>query len=141
MKKKLSAQYIAGFFDGEGSIYVPFVKGRLRRPVIQIGQKYPQILYQINKTIGFGHIIKTVTNSHRLCISRKEEVIEFINFILPYIVIKKLQLKIGLEFCRLVGPPAGPQRCFQKRSLNSKNLNRRKELYRKLKELKTRDYK
>jgi len=56
-------QYIAGFFDGEGSAMILTIRRNLQtgviyrfRPIIKIQQKNPEILYAIKSNLGYGHI-------------------------------------------------------------------------------------
>jgi len=64
MKSKISAAYIAGFFDGEGSAMVLThrVKEKIGyhyriRPVIKIVQKTKSILVEIKKYLGYKKMI------------------------------------------------------------------------------------
>lgn len=82
------AAYIAGFLDGEGSIYGKTVK---------ITQAEPQqeVLYWIKDTVGAGcvdlHRTKTDkwNNCYRYRIQSKKMGREFLSQLLPYLIVKK----------------------------------------------------
>jgi len=97
---KEQAAYIAGFFDGEGSISSPLV--RSRRVRIAIGQKNLQVLQCIYQMLGIGHLHrrnKHTTYSYH--IDNKKDVLDFIHLVQPYCVVKKEKLKIGKKLALL----------------------------------------
>lgn len=107
MKKisQTNAAYIAGFFDGEGCICT--VGSSKCHLSISIGQKFPNILYHIYKIIKLGRVRKHnhYTRPHttyNLTITNRKQVKNFINLILPYSLIKKKQLEIGIKLITLV---------------------------------------
>lgn len=130
MKKvsKIDAAYIAGFFDGEGCISIRDIRKAGGHVRITFSQKPPKVLYEIQKIIGFGTISKLPTGCHHYTFSCKKRAMEFIQLVLPYARVKKEQLNVGLEICKLIGKP-GP-------GAKSKIKDRRFALCKKLKELK-----
>lgn len=92
MKKisKINMSYIAGFFDGEGTIHT--YQRRQIHARISITQKLPEILFWIQKTLGLGRIYKNKKGIHRLTITDSKSRIKFMQLFIPYCKIKKQQL-------------------------------------------------
>lgn len=95
--------YIAGFFDGEGCIRG--VKGnskyRNHRIWIIVVQKDPFILRYIQSYFNFGGVdYRKNNNIWRYYVNNREEVKEFLNSLLPYLLGKKAQADVALEFIR-----------------------------------------
>lgn len=89
-------QYIAGFFDGEGSVLVP----TYQQPRISIAQKRPEVLIEIQKFL-LEHDIRSQIFSvdkiyagkrkilSQLRVNASKEVISFIEGVMPYLIVKK----------------------------------------------------
>jgi hypothetical protein len=96
----LTDEYIAGFFDGEGSISI----NAGGRSSVAITQKNPSVLYLIQSRFG-GNVYQK-TKKFNECfhwrISGKEEVIRFLEKMLPICVCKKQEIELGLEAAKLV---------------------------------------
>lgn len=130
MNKKLSNQYIAGFFDGEGCVDVfhGHSQERRRRPRIRISQRQSHVLKEIVRSLGFGRVTKS-RSTFQWGVKSKRDIIKFVKSILPYSIVKKPQLEIALEFCKWIqSNPTGIP-------LPKESVNKREELYKKLKEL------
>jgi len=128
--KKLSNQYIAGFFDGEGCVDVFHGRSqeRRRRPRIRISQRQLYVLNEIKRSLGFGRVAKS-RNTFQWSVKSKKDIVRFVKSILPYTIVKKPQLEIALEFCKWIQTnPVGVH-------LSKESVNKREELYKKLKEL------
>jgi hypothetical protein len=106
---KPSMEYIAGFFDGEGSAMIITVRTILPdrtvtytfRPIITITQKTPSILSQIHDTLGYGHLDKDIrmgSGYNKFILNSGGNIIKFIDSILPYLILKKEQLKLLKQF-------------------------------------------
>lgn len=82
--------YIAGFFDGEGSLVH---NGKGFR--ISIAQANEVVLLEIKEFIGFGNIIKVKKrqahwkDSWVYCIAKQENVLKFINNVKDHLIVKK----------------------------------------------------
>jgi len=96
----LTDEYIAGFFDGEGSVSIS-TGGRCS---VAITQKNPAVLYLIQSKFGGNVYQKTSTFNEcfHWRITGKEEVIRFLEAMLPICVCKKNEIGLGLEAARLV---------------------------------------
>ena len=89
--KKLNVEYIAGLFDAEGCLYV---ESKLKKIKISISQKkYPIILHQIVKFLGFG---KVESSNVRFIIYNKTDCLKFIQLVKPHLIVKYNQA-IGFE--------------------------------------------
>lgn len=111
----LSPLYIAGFFDGEGCIAIQkqWVKGKY--------EKYPRIRLDINVTNTHdGVLIKLLQKyggrfsanhkggthqnkpCHRWRLTGKQPMLQFLNDILPYSVVKKKDIEAAILFCETI---------------------------------------
>jgi hypothetical protein len=88
----IEAAYIAGFFDGEGSI-------ARRDGRISITQKDPAPLYWIQKKLGCGSVLKRSGDSYRYGLSGKKRTYQFLMLILPYLIVKRQR---ALEECGFI---------------------------------------
>jgi hypothetical protein len=99
--------YIAGFFDGEGSVRVRMMKsskagdfGYFLVPHLDISQKYPEILYLIRDILGIGYVTKQLYG-WVLIINRRDHCLRFIDIFEPLVIIKKEQLRLLRSFLSL----------------------------------------
>jgi len=83
--------YIAGFFDGEGSV---FLSGAACR--IAISQKDPEVLLWIQSTFG-GRMYHTVHNNPRLILTKNEEVVRFAEVIGPLTKRSRERLRVAAK--------------------------------------------
>jgi hypothetical protein len=98
----VSNEYIAGFFDGEGSIGIsPPRRTSLYLLHVQISQVDPTVLWLIKERFG-GKIIRQRRDDHQRDIHRwsaEARIAErFILAIHPYLVVKRAQADIALSF-------------------------------------------
>lgn len=101
--------WLAGFFEGDGAIlcYVDKAKGykfKFRiRVIIKLSQKSNKVLEEIKKDLQLGNIILNSKkediklNCFDLVIANQDEVLLFINLIIPYVRFKKNQLEIAIK--------------------------------------------
>lgn len=92
---RINDEWIAGFFDAEGEVSLTnHNDGKNSKYSICITQKSClQLLHDIKKYLGYG----SVGNS-RLCIYSKDNIIDFITKIMPYVIGKKFQAQALLDF-------------------------------------------
>lgn len=92
MAKSISWQYIAGFFDGEGNIYL-FRDSHRERARIQISQKKRYVLDKIKEFLKEQDIKSIIADyeyaTPSLRINRKSEVLDFLKKVLPFLMVKK----------------------------------------------------
>lgn len=107
----MNKNYIAGFFDGEGSAMILTVRMAKRigtiyrfRPVIKIAQKELDILRGISKYLGYGHVTNYdhVLNGKRFSmgnfiVNGLDGVLQFVEDIAPYSELKKDALYVVKE--------------------------------------------
>lgn len=105
---QMDYSYIAGFFDGEGSVMVLTVKYSLGsrvqyriRPVIKIAQKTRYILDSIRDILGYGTILIGKNGCNTLQINGHDNIKDFISKVGPYVIIKHKQLEKMLELIDL----------------------------------------
>ena len=100
--KKLTIDYIAGLFDGEGSIslstYLQMVtaaNGEIRKHIcftvhLRITQKNPEILYKVQEYFGCGDIqMDYRTGVHNWTIRRWKQSKKLMDILYPHLFIKK----------------------------------------------------
>lgn len=98
-------EYIAGLFDGEGSIVVgennwgnTFVK-------VQIAQANSPFLYLVRDFLGYGEVkeqkgIKRARAvPYTLDIFKKEDIHRFLSSVLPHLILKKMEAELVLPLC------------------------------------------
>lgn len=126
--------YTAGFFDGEGCISI--AKGsHSQHPTtlrVMLSQRNPEVLQVIQEWFDSGKIIekqKKGRPTHELQFFG-EDAEQFVRLILPYAVVKKEQLEVGLEFRSL--------RVGRNGTITKKNSARRFFLFTRIRELKRR---
>jgi hypothetical protein len=84
---KINIEYIRGFFDAEGCIYID--GKNMNKYKISITQKnYPDILYEIQKFFGYGF----VTDEYKFVIYSKNDCLKFIQSIKNGIIVKYNQV-------------------------------------------------
>lgn len=98
--------YIAGFFDGEGCIFIH----RQRKPGkpmahtlrIMVGQKNPEALERMQEWSGLGKVIFARNQPlYYWRIGNLEDMKSFIDRVYRHSIVKRLQLDIAREFLRL----------------------------------------
>lgn len=108
----MTAQYIAGFFDGEGCVrpHMQKTKREGKGGVICVGvifhisQKDPTVLRQIRDFFGFGCVRSANRNSvYRYRLSARNEQAKFIRTIYPYSIVKRDQLELAYEVLKTMG--------------------------------------
>ena len=92
---KVDNRYWAGLFDGEGSVYIyPHGKGMQ----ISITQKDVTILHLLKLVFG-GDITKYGKQTcHKWRVINGMEMKNFLTAIVPYAIIKALDVQVALEF-------------------------------------------
>ncbi len=95
--------YVAGFFDGEGSISIKNTgKNTSYRLSISIGQRRPEPLFMIQSrwggSIGKREIGKREANNFSTLLMFSKQAVSFIKDIYPYLVVKRKQAEIAIKF-------------------------------------------
>jgi len=114
--------YIAGIFDGEGTAQIQTHKGKCRlgyniSPRIQIPNNNKDLIDWIHNKLPeftlWTRSPRKITHaiSYVLVISRVNDIIEFINQILPYLIVKRKQCELILQYCYMR---------LEKRKINNK---------------------
>lgn len=89
------ACYIAGFFDGEGSIDCrTAARGRYTRKyyTLLIGQVRPEVLYWIQSCLGAGSVKKRIRDQrviYRYRLQGRLKVTHLLEQLLPYLIVKR----------------------------------------------------
>jgi len=105
MKKLISQTkraYLAGFLDGDGSIYVQLKPNKTYRFGFQIAlyivlfqsQKDQKNFETLCSMINLGYMRVRKDGILEYIIGRQENIGKFINLVEPYVVLKKLQIKL-----------------------------------------------
>jgi hypothetical protein len=103
---KLNIEYIAGLFDAEGCIYI--CKSKFSKIYVKLTQKnHPAILYKIKDLLGYGNVY----DNNNFKIESKQNCIDFLNKILPHLIVKYNQAEAFIKF------------------VNTKDNNIKQELY------------
>jgi len=106
----LDIKYIAGIFDGEGTVGVyKATNGKSDKiyhgVTLIISMSYHPIIKEIYKTLKYGNVgtQKPKNKKNKLCLrlmlGSKKDVLCFLTSILPYLHEKKEQAKIAIAYC------------------------------------------
>jgi hypothetical protein len=92
---RISNAYIAGLFDAEGEVALRLHNdGRNSKYSLSITQKSNiELLHAIAKYLGYGNV-----NTVRLMIYNKSDIIDFLERVLPYLIVKRDQALTLLKF-------------------------------------------
>ena len=101
--------YIAGFLDGDGSVYVKLRRNDTYRygyqiaPYITLYQKkdYLNYLKEIKESLGIGYIRIRKDGIAEFIIGDRKSLIEFAKQVLPFSKLKSQQLKLLLEILKV----------------------------------------
>lgn len=107
MVKILELPYLAGIVDGEGSVVLqkPQSQPQWQR-FVTISNAYLPLLMAIEKQFG-GKVSKLKRNnfSTKSCfqwqLTKKEDIVKFLEPLIPYLMEKKEQAEVMLAVCRL----------------------------------------
>lgn len=96
--------YVAGFIDGEGTITFARTKSRAGNPMLKprllIGQKLSEVLYLIQEKVGDGHIMQSGKGLYIFQHDGVRKLPLMLEELLPYLIIKKRQAEILLDYCK-----------------------------------------
>jgi hypothetical protein len=151
-KDSISLDYIAGFFDGEGSVGIKASKtakswcGVTFVPRLAIYQKTPEILEKIAVELGLGNkkfkLRHRLTGSkgaygecYRLDIQKLDDVLRIAKALLPRCQLKKRQLEIVTEAAKLLLETGYPQRRGYKSAIPKETIKRLIQLTEEIREL------
>ena len=103
----MTIQYIAGLFDGEGGIYITqkidkrFSKGILVRNIrCQVANTHKGVLINLQKIFGGTIRLKNHKRGFTWEIAGQKNVLDFLNKIYPYLIIKKEQVKLAIQYLK-----------------------------------------
>lgn len=101
--------YLAGLFDGEGTVGYYNFRDR-HESTVMITSTDPRVMTWIQEKVGYGNIC-TIRNSyhrrkhvvHHWRISNKPRVKDFLEAVVPYLIIKKDQAELMLALWAIEG--------------------------------------
>ena len=96
--------YLAGFFDGEGTIVT--WKNREGRVFLRvcITQKKPEVIFAIRDFLGYGYVRRDKNGTWKWSIDSKENLLDFFARIQDHVIVKKPETELGFEFLDLILP-------------------------------------
>ena len=105
MKNKIQKAYIAGFLDGDGSVYVRLKPNPTYKYGFQVApyvvlfqsQKDQKNFEKICSLIGLGYLRIRKDGILEYIISRKEAIISFLKMVKPFVILKKEQVNLTLR--------------------------------------------
>src|SRR3990167_3949381 len=119
VSETISNRYIAGFFDGEGCISTQQIgdnkrvnKNRITKTYrripalfVVVGNTNKDVLQQVQQRFNgrmysYDRSIKHYSTMHYWKASRHVEALEFLEKIYPYLIIKKYQAKLAIQFLK-----------------------------------------
>src|SRR3989344_3264148 len=102
MISSVQKAYLAGFLDGDGSIYVRLKPNSTYRYGFQVSPYI--IFFQSSKSkegfeelcslLGFGYIRERKDGILEFTVSRREDILALLDIVRPYIILKKMQAEL-----------------------------------------------
>lgn len=93
MKEKTKISYIAGIFDGEGSVFLTKRKSGKIRINVSITNTNLNVLKYVKQNIGLGRILKSIDSraNYPIYMWRTSDgyAYKFLKIVYPYLIIKK----------------------------------------------------
>lgn len=101
---KLSSQYMAGFLDADGGIYI-YEREKLNPNIhIEVCNTNKEVIYAFKKTLSYGRIMRIEKNDgkakkplYRWRLFHRVHAKDFLKRVIPYLVVKKQRAKNGLK--------------------------------------------
>lgn len=98
----IDCAYTAGFLDGEGYVGFYTTKDESKRMQVTITNTNREIIYWIKKTFRVGRITftqyKKKKDCYRFILTNNKEATYFLRLIFPYVMIKRRQVKMMIEW-------------------------------------------
>jgi len=109
---RITPQWLAGFFDGDGSVGVSNRGGRNRCPgvTVQMSQKDPTSLVLISLKYPEFILQGPHKNGVHYIQASGRECVEFLELIKDYVICKKKQVEYGIEMAKLTNTPLAHNR-------------------------------
>jgi hypothetical protein len=106
---RLTPQWLAGFFDGEGCVYAKIDPRNRTWMKVELTQKDPTILglialkFEVSESRSRVSPTKSgaTTTGHTIMWSGNQAV-EFLEYIKPHVIVKRRLVELALDFCELV---------------------------------------
>lgn len=94
----MDIRYIAGFFDGEGSIHFSATSGSL---YLKCLQKRGEVLKQIQAFFNAGKITVNSRGISEWTVSNQRDIENILTDLLPYLIVKRRAAELTLQFLQL----------------------------------------
>lgn len=97
--------WLAGFFDGEGSISLLMrSQSELRVPRAVLSQKNAlEVMNEIQRNYGGNIYFREKDRMHQWYVGNRTDLKKFLLDVIPYLKIKKAKAEIALAICNLMG--------------------------------------
>lgn len=139
---KLSSQYMAGLFDGEGTVYIRKVSSpkyadeSYFRVECSLGNCHKGVLNSLKETLGYGNVYETNQKAVKehgwqrqyRWASSCRSVINFLQRVAPYVIIKQPYVELALAFAKTVGKGNKRDKKLQERFYKKYKRMRSKEV-------------
>lgn len=124
----MTNEYLAGFFDGEGTIFISQQgpKGasfNLRAAIAQKQTGQVRVLEEIRNFLGYGKIDYNKSEKLSQLYFNVEDTISFLKKILPYLVVKNSQARLGLQFAKYKKDNRGRGKYVSTNELRWRNMH------------------
>ena len=102
--KSITAEWVAGFFEGEGCILTMAPSSGIPVPAVTIAQKDTTILFEIQKLFDGSISIHDHTHCSELA-WRGRSVTKILVPILPFLIVKKRRAELALRMLECLSTP------------------------------------
>ena len=109
-----AASYIAGFFDGEGHFGIKAPRAQHMYPILTVTNTHLGVILLIKEALERWDVVvgrvldfpgrsgRNHKDAFRIIISsRADNVVKFLDIILPYLIVKSEQAELIIQFCKL----------------------------------------
>lgn len=108
---RVSWQYLAGFFDGEGHVHFS-IRGGLQWSLFQAGDNGRRLLRTIKYFLALHDIESSIYTrprrrcgetmiGHDLYVTSREMVLPLLQYLMPYLHMKKLACQDAIRYCKV----------------------------------------
>lgn len=129
----LTPEYVAGFFDGEGCVYVDNTKEKVYVLKITLAQNTKLILEKIKEIYGGNIYTRQPTSTKQYEVyqwtASGQEAFNFILSIIPHSIVKQQELLRAIQFpLKIIGVNPSPEIIEQRKNIRE-DLQKFKKLY------------
>jgi len=99
---ELTPQYLAGFFDGEGSVCITYDNSGQPKLRVSLANNYRPVIEQVKQQFS-GSINRSSGNCYQWWLYKTEKMFQFLTYVKPYLIVKQKEVTIALTLLTTMG--------------------------------------